>query len=72
MAKFVIEQSGQPTKWVKNIDKVNQKIEFTTNESEAYVRDGGFYPKAELLYIQHYFQEEYPELEHCKVQGADW
>ena len=35
MAKFKIEQPGKPTKWVKNIDKVNQKIEFTTNEDEA-------------------------------------
>ena len=72
MAIFKIEQEGKPTKWVKNIDKVNQKIEFTTNEAEAYVRDGAFYPKAELGFIKHYFMDEYPELEHCVVVGADW
>jgi hypothetical protein len=57
---------------VNNIDKVNQKIEFTENESEAYVRDGGFYPKAELGFIKHYFMEEYPELEDCVVTGDGW
>ena len=72
MAKFKIEESGKPTKWVKNIDKVNQKIEFTENESEAYVRDGGFYPKAELGFIKHYFMEEYPELENCVLVGDGW
>ncbi len=70
MAKFKIEQEGKPTKWVKCIDRANQKIEFTTDVSEAYERDGGFYPKAELQYIKHYFMEEYPELENCVVEGG--
>lgn len=67
MAKFKIEEPGKADKWVKNIDRVNQAIEFTTDEAEAYVRDGGFYPGAELNYIKHYFMEEHPELEYCKV-----
>ena len=53
MAVFKIEEPGKPVKWVKDIDKVNQKITFTTDESEAYVRDGGFYPNAELQFIKH-------------------
>jgi hypothetical protein len=72
MAKFKIEQEGQPTKWVKNIDKVNQKIEFTTNEDEAYDREGGFYPEAELKFIKYYFMEEHPELEYCVLDGEGW
>jgi hypothetical protein len=71
MAKFVIEEPGKPKKWIKNIDKGNQKLEFTDTESEAYVRDGGFYPKAELEFVKHYFMEEYPELAHCNLD-SDW
>ena len=67
MAKFKIEQNGKKTKWVKNIDKPNQIIEFTTNEAEAYEREGGFYPNAELQFIKHYFMDEYPELKYCIV-----
>ena len=70
MAVFKIEEPGKPVKWVKDIDKVNQKITFTTDESEAYVRDGGFYPNAELQFIKHYFMEEFPELEHWVVEGG--
>jgi hypothetical protein len=71
MARFVIKEPGKSTKWIKNIDKPNQKIEFTHTESEAYVRDGGFYPKAELEFVKHYFMEEYPELAHCQLD-SDW
>ena len=71
MARFVIKEPGKATKWIKNIDKPNQKIEFTNTESEAYVRDGGFYPKAELEFVKHYFMEEYPELAHCSLD-SDW
>jgi hypothetical protein len=67
MARFKIEQEGKPTKWVKFIDKVNQKIEFTNDEDEAYDREGGFYPMAELQFIKHYFMDEFPELEYCKL-----
>jgi hypothetical protein len=72
MATFKIEQDGMPTKWVKNIDKVNQTIEFTTDPSEAYDREGGFYPRAELEYIKHYFMEEHPELKECVLDGDIW
>ena len=71
MARFVINEPGKPTKWIKDIDKGNQKLEFTNTESEAYVRDGGFYPKAELEFVKHYFMEEYPELAHCNLD-SDW
>lgn len=70
MAKFKIEQIGKKTKWVKNIDKPNQIIEFTTNEAEAYDREGGFYPNAELQYIKHYFMDEHPELKYCVVDDS--
>jgi hypothetical protein len=72
MATFKIEQEGKPTKWVKFIDRANQKIEFTENQDEAYDREGGFYPKAELQYIKHYFMEEHPELEYCVLDDYDW
>lgn len=71
MARFIIEEPGKPVKWVKDIDKANQAISFTTNEAEAYQRDGGFYPKAECEYIKHYFKEEYPELQYVHPD-SDW
>ena len=34
MGKFKIDEPGKHTKWVKRIDKVNETLEFTENESE--------------------------------------
>jgi hypothetical protein len=71
MAKFMIAKPDGSVKYVKKIDKTNQTIEFTTDEDEAYVREGWFYPEAELKFIKHYFMEEYPELEYCTLLDLD-
>ena len=48
MGKFKLKKSNGETLWVKNIDKVNETLEFTTNEYEAYDRDGDFYTRGEI------------------------
>lgn len=70
MGRFKIEEPGKRTKWVKNIDKVNETLEFTENEREAYYRDGDFYTKSELDFIKFHFKDKYPEVEYAKVSGS--
>lgn len=62
MSKILIKGSGDEFdgKYIKNIDKVNQKIEFTNNSSEAYTRESGFYVDSEIEFLQFYFKDEYP------------
>lgn len=72
MGKFKIDEPGKHTKWVKRIDKVNETLEFTENESEAYYRDGGFYTKSELDFIKFHFKKKYPEVAFMRATGGDW
>lgn len=68
-----VEQPGQPVKWVKNIDKLTGEVTFTTNRSEAYVRDGSFYCQSEVKTLKNpmmYDHEKYPELQYCKMDGS--
>lgn len=53
---------GNKNKWIKNIDKVNEKLEFTENRSEAYDRDSGFYLNSEIQFVKFYFTDQYPEV----------
>lgn len=71
MARIKIVGSGDKYDgmYVKTIDKVNSKIEFTDNESEAYQRDGGFYVNSEIDFLKFYFAEEYPCLNYAKENG---
>lgn len=55
--------------YVKSIDKVNKRLEFTTDEREAYQRDSGFYVEAEVDFLKFHFAEEYPEIEYAKPSG---
>lgn len=45
MAKFKVRNKNL---YVKNWDKVNNTLTFTENASEAYVRETGYYSRAEL------------------------
>lgn len=64
MGKFVIREPNKSPKWIKKIDKVNETLEFTNNEDEAYYRDGDFYTRAELDFIKFHFKRKYPEIEY--------
>ena len=71
MAKIKIKGSGDEYDgmYIKTIDRVNSKIEFTKNHDEAYEKSGGFYVNAEIDYLQFYFSEEYPCLEYAQEEG---
>lgn len=69
MGKFKIEYPNGKFKWVKNIDKVNEELEFTNNPNEAYDRDGGYYTTSEIDFVKFHFKDKYPEV---KYLIADW
>ena len=67
MSKILIKGSGDKFdgKYIKEIDKVNQKIEFTDKSSEAYTRESGFYVDSEIDFLKFYFKDEYPCIEYA-------
>lgn len=72
MARIIIKETAPCNhhgEFIKSIDKVNKKLEFTTKESEAYQRDGGFYVNSEIDFLKFHFAEEYPEVEYAVEHG---
>jgi len=69
MGRFKIAEPNGKVKWVKKIDKVNQELEFTERESEAYYRDGSFFTKSELDFIKFHFKKKYPEVAYAVATG---
>ena len=53
--------------FIKSIDKINEKVEFTKNSSEAYDRESGFYVNAEIDFLKFYFSKQYPCMEYAKA-----
>lgn len=53
---------GSQDKWIKTIDKVNEKLEFTNNRAEGYDRDTGFYLNSEIEFVKFHFKDAYPEV----------
>jgi hypothetical protein len=75
MPRIIIKESGKPDKWVKNINKLTGEVTFTTNRSEAFVRDGGFYCKGEIKSLKNpmlYDHTKYPELMYAQIDGNGW
>jgi hypothetical protein len=73
MPRIIIKQPGKPDMWVKDIDKLTGEVTFTTNKSEAYVRDGSFYCNSEVKTLKNpmmYDHEKYPELLHAQTDGG--
>lgn len=70
MSKIIIKGSNDEYDgmFIKSIDKVNEKVEFTKNSSEAYDRESGFYVKAEIDFLKFYFSEQYP----CMKYAKEW
>lgn len=72
MAKFIIVQPGKPDMWVKEVDKVNKTISFTTDPDEAvYEREGGWFAEAEANYMKFHFKDKHPEIMFVKPD-RDW
>lgn len=67
MGKFQVTDSNGKILWIKSVDNVNGKLEFTEKESEAYNRDGDYYTRAEAEFIKFHFKEEYPEVNNIKA-----
>ena len=71
MAKIKIVGSGDnyDGMFIKSIDKHNAVIEFTKHDDEAYERDGGFYVRSEIEFLQFHFIDEYPCLKYAQEVG---
>ena len=62
MAKIRIRDGEHKNMFIKTIDKVNCKLEFTNDINEAYERDGGFYVNSEIDFLKFHFADEYPDI----------
>lgn len=74
MPTIKIKEPGKPDKWIKEINKLDGTITFTTNKSEAYVRDGSFYCQSEIKTLKaknppQYDHELYPELDYAVMDS---
>lgn len=69
MSKILIKGSKDEYDgmFIKSIDKVNEKVEFTENSSEAYDRESGFYVNAEIDFLKFYFSKQYPCMKYAKA-----
>ena len=72
MAYFRIDEPNQPTKWIKNIDRVNGILTFQDKRGGAFQESGGFYADSELDYLKFHFKEKYPELEYLTVDTGGY
>ena len=72
MSKIIIRGSNDEYDgmFIKSIDKINEKVEFTKISSEAYDRESGFYVNAEIDFLKFHFTEEYPEMEYIKAENS--
>lgn len=69
MSKIIIRGSNDEYDgmFIKSIDKINEKVEFTKNSSEAYDRESGFYVNAEIDFLKFYFSKQYPCMKYAKA-----
>jgi hypothetical protein len=69
MSKIIIKGSKDEYDgmFIKSIDKVNEKVEFTKDSSEAYYRESGFYVNAEIDFLKFYFSKQYPCMAYAKA-----
>jgi hypothetical protein len=72
MAYFRIDEPNQPTKWIKNIDRVNGILTFQNKTLGAFSESCGFYADSELDYLKFHFKEKYPELEYLTVDTSGY
>jgi hypothetical protein len=64
MAYFRIDEPNKKTKWIKNVDEANCKLEFCYSRNEAYSRSDGIIANSTFQYLKFHFTEEYPELQY--------
>lgn len=67
MAYFKIKQPNQPPVWIKNIDRANGTLEFSTNRKGCFQQDSGFFADSEFAYLKFHFTEAYPQLEYMSI-----
>ena len=70
MAYFKIQDPNQPiTKWIKNVDRANGTLEFSTDRDGCYQQDSGFFADSELAYLKFHFKKKYPEIEYLTIDN---
>lgn len=71
MAYFKINQPNQPPKWIKEIDRANGILVFSTDRKDCFQQDSGFFADSEFAYLKFHFTEAYPELEYMSID-TNW
>lgn len=68
MAYFKIVEPNKPTKYIKTVDALNEKLTFSKNRDGCHYKSDGYYANAELDYLKFHFMEKYPELKYMKKE----
>jgi len=67
MAYFKIEAPNEKVKYIKDVDRVNETLTFSTNREGCYEEDEGFFADSAFDYLKFHFTEHYPELEYMSI-----
>ena len=71
MAYFKIKEPNQPVKWIKNIDRANGTLEFSTERNGCFQQDSGFFAESEFSFLKFHFTKDYPELKYLEIDN-EW
>lgn len=69
MAYFKIEAPNEKVKYIKDVDRVNETLTFSTDREGCYEEDEGFFADSAFDYLKFHFTEHYPELEYMSIDS---
>lgn len=69
MAYFKIEAPNEQVKYIKDVDRANEILTFSTSKEDCYEEDEGFFADSAFDYLKFHFTEKYPELEYMTIDS---
>lgn len=70
MAYFKILEPNKEAKYIKDVDRQNEELTFSTNRDGCYQEDEGFYADSAFDFLKFHFTEKYPELEYMTIVNS--
>lgn len=67
MAYFKINEPNKEVKYIKDVDRQNEILTFSTSKSKCYQEDEGFYADSAFDFLMFHFKDKYPELQYMEI-----